>query len=72
MNREEIEKIFPYEEQSIMMFTYTAFIELLKYQKPKIINKTDSKEVNKILWNTYLIGIINQMTDDITRLQENE
>lgn len=72
MNREEFEQIFPYKEQSIMVFVYTAFIELLKYQKSIILNKTNDDDVNKILWITYLDGILHSIKGDLAELKGDE
>lgn len=72
MKKEEIEKIFPYAEQSTMMFAYTAFIELLKYQKERFAKLTPQKKVNQIMWNVYLNGIKDNMEKDLMDLKYEE
>lgn len=57
-----IEDIFPYKEQRIMMFAYTAFIELLEYQKEKINNK--------VIWECYINGLKKMMNNDLELIKE--
>ena len=56
----EINKNFPFKEQSIMMFAYTAFIELLKYQKEKI--------AEPLYWDVYITSLKKQMNEDLDNL----
>ena len=55
-----IESIFPYKEQSTMIFAYNAFIELLKYQKEKINNK--------VVWECYIKSLKEMMSKDLKEL----
>lgn len=56
----EINKNFPLKEQSVMMFSYTAFIELLKYQKEKI--------AQPLYWDVYITSLRKQMNEDLDSL----
>ena len=58
----ELEKVFPYKEQSVMMFSYSAFIELLKYQKEKI--------TNSVVWDCYISALQKQINQDLEKLKE--
>lgn len=56
----EINKNFPHKEQSVMMFAYTAFVELLKYQKEKI--------AEPLYWDVYITSLKKQMNEDLDNL----
>jgi len=58
--KEYIEKVFPYQEQSTIIFALTAFFELLKYQKDKINNK--------VIWECYIKGIERLFKENIEEL----
>ena len=55
-----IKSIFPYKEQRTIMFSYTAFIELLKYQKEKINNK--------VVWECYINPLKKMINKDLEEL----
>ena len=56
----EINKHFPLKEQSVMMFSYTAFIELLKYQKEKM--------TEPLYWDVYITSLKKQINEDLNNL----
>ena len=56
----EINKHFPLKEQSVMMFAYTTFIELLKYQKEKI--------AEPLYWDVYITSLKKQINEDLDNL----
>ena len=61
---EDKEKLMAYidKEQSVMISAYTAFIELLKYQKEKINNK--------VIWECYINGLKKMMNNDLELIKE--